>query len=284
MLDANTGWAGPESLMQRSRGSAMVSFALRAGQAALADLRQQGSAKAMLPRVAGPVPEVVFLNTSGGLTGGDALSYEIDVGPSARVTATTQTAERAYSSLGAQAQLRVRCRVAAGGRLDWLPQETILYEAAHLHRETVVDLAGDAACLLVESVVLGRQAMGESPRRARLNDSRHITRSGRPVWVERQRLDEDFLRDAGQPALLGGARAFAVVALVAPRAEDALGPVRAVLDEPGCRAAASGWDGKCLVRVTAGDGWPLKRQLARVLAVLTGRPLPRVWQMQGVAP
>lgn len=279
MLDA-----GPERLMQRSRGRAGISFALRDGAVRLVDLHQQGSAKAMLPRVAGPVPEVVFLNTSGGLTGGDALSYAIEVGAGARVTATTQTAERAYSSLGAQARMTVSARVGAGGRLDWLPQETILYETAHLRRDTIIDLAADASCLLVESVVLGRQAMGERPAIAQLSDNRRVNRDGKPVWVERQRIDQHFLRDSENPALLSGARAFAVVALVAPGAEDALNPVRKVLDEAGCSAAASGWDGKCLVRVTAGDGWPLKRQLARVLAVLSGRPLPRVWQMQGVIP
>ena len=275
---------GPERLMQRSRGSAFASFALRSGAVGLVDLCQQGSGKAMLPRVAGPVPEVVFLNTSGGLTGGDALAYAIEVGAGTRVTATTQTAERAYSSLGAQAQLTVSARVGAGGRLDWLPQETILYETAHLRRDTIIDLAADASCLLVESVVLGRLAMGERPAIAQLSDNRRVNRDGKPVWVERQRIDQHFLRDSENPALLSGARAFAVVALVAPGAEDALNPVRKVLDEAGCSAAASGWDGKCLVRVTAGDGWPLKRQLARVLAVLSGRPLPRVWQMQGVAP
>ena len=277
MLDA-----GPENLMQRSRGRAGISFALREGAVRLVDLHQQGSAKAMLPRVSGPVPEVVFLNTSGGLTGGDFLAYEIDVGEGARVSATTQTAERAYCSLGAQARLRVRCQVGAGGRLDWLPQETILFESAHLRRDTEIALFGDASCLLVESVVLGRQAMGERPGMAQLADHRRVSRDGKPVWVERQQIGEGFLRDSEKPALLGGARAFAVVALVAPGAEDALIPVRNVLDEPGCAAAASGWDGKCVVRVTAADGWPLKRQLARVLAVLSGRPLPRVWQMQGV--
>ena len=279
MLDA-----GPEHLMQRSRGRAFASLTLRGGGVGLVDLHQQGSAQAMLPRVAGPVPEVVFLNTSGGLTGGDTLSYTLDVGAGARVTATTQTAERAYASLGAQARLRISAKVGAGGRLDWLPQETILYEAAHLRRDTEIELQGDATCLLVESVVLGRLAMGERPAMARLDDNRRIIRDGRPVWVERQRLDAGYLAMSDQPALLGIARAFAVAVLVAAGAEDALAPVRAVLDEPGCSAAASGWDGKCVVRMTAVEGWPMRRQLARVLAVLSGRPLPRVWQMQGVVP
>jgi urease accessory protein len=55
--------------------------------------------------------------------------------------------------------------------------------------------------------------------------------------------------------------------------------LRRVLDEPGTRAAASGWDGKCVMRVIARDGWPLRRQMIRALEVLGQAPLPRVWQM-----
>ena len=79
------------------------------------------------------------------------------------------------------------------------------------------------------------------------------------------------------------ARAFAVVAFVAPAAADALAPLRAVLDEPGCEAAASAWNGRCVVRVLARDGWPLRRQLSRALRVLRGGSLPRVWQLGGEA-
>jgi urease accessory protein len=43
--------------------------------------------------------------------------------------------------------------------------------------------------------------------------------------------------------------------------------------------AASGFDGKLMVRLRAGDGWPLRQAITRALAVLTGRALPRVWQM-----
>lgn len=275
--------ATPPAVLQRSRGTARAAFALRAGAVRLTDLHQAGSGKAMLPRVAGPVPEVVFLNTSGGLTAADRLSFAVTVGAGARVAATTQTAERAYAAEGAAAEVSVTAEVGRGARLDWLPQETILYEDARLSRHTRIQLAEDASCLLCESLVLGRHAMGEEPRRAALDDRRLITRAGRPVWAEALRLDGAALARQADPALLAGARAMAVVALVAPGAEDAAGPLRQVLDEPGCTAAASGWDGRLLVRLMARDGWPLRRQLARVIRVLSGRPLPRVWQMHGVA-
>ena len=47
----------PAPLMQRVRGAASVVM----GSRGLKDLHQSGSAKAMLPKVYSPVPEVVFL-------------------------------------------------------------------------------------------------------------------------------------------------------------------------------------------------------------------------------
>lgn len=267
--------------MQRSSGSARVSLHQRDQRTRLTDLQQSGSAKAFLPQVAGD-PEVVFLNTSGGLTGGDRLEYALDLGADTRVTGTTQTAERGYASTGDAADVRFSGTVGAGAHLDWLPQETILFESAHIRRDTAITLADDAAsCVMLESIVLGRHAMGERPQAARLTDRRMIRRGTRPVWAESLRIDAGLLADADTPAVLGGARALAVIALVAPGAADAASPLRAVLDEPGVQSAVSGWDGKCVVRLLAHEGWPLRCQIARVLAVLRPGGLPRVWQMQG---
>ena len=47
----------------------------------------------------------------------------------------------------------------------------------------------------------------------------------------------------------------------------------------GVEAAASGWDGKCVVRALAHDGFPLRRLVAQVLMTLRPGPLPRVWQI-----
>ncbi|MDO8884390.1 MAG: urease accessory protein UreD [Pseudotabrizicola sp.] len=267
--------------MQRSRGEASVSLALGPAGMRLTGLRQQGSAKCILPH--GPIgrggpPEVVFLNTSGGLTGGDTLAYAVTLGPSARAVATTQTAERAYRSSGGAARVRVTMDVGPGGWLDWLPQETILFEDSHLDRRTTLDLAPGAGCLLLESVVLGRAAMGESVGRVALRDWREIRQSGRPVMVEPLTLTDRALQTG--VAGLRGCRAFASLAMVGQGVADLLAPVRRVLDEPGVTAAASAPDGRLMLRMMAADGWPLRRQIARALAVLRrGAALPRVWQM-----
>lgn len=266
-------------MLQRSQGMARVVLRARGGRAALSELHQSGSAKAFLPR--GAADEAIFLNTSGGLTGGDRLCYALDLAAGLRFVATTQTAERAYASSGPLAEVSVSLRLGAGASLDWLPQETLLYDRSALRRETRVDLAQDAALLLCEMVVLGRHAMGESLRDLRFHDRRRVFRDGRPVWAESLTLDTAILQHRDGAALLADARCLAVVALIAPGAADAAPALHPLLAAEGVESALSAWNGKLILRLTARDNWPMKRQLARILTQLRGRPLPRVWQMNG---
>lgn len=267
MFDANP--------LQRSRGAAHVS--LDGGR--LTGLRQSGSGKAMLPRTHSAVPEVVFLNTSGGLTAGDRLDYSLSVGVGMRARATTQTAERAYRAEGGCAHATVTLDLGRGASLDWLPQETILFDGSALRRQTRVEMADEARFLGIETVVLGRAAMGETVRQLVLKDRRTIRRSGRPVLVDALRLDDAAVARAGNKALLGGARAYATLILVARGAEAALSVLRGELDEPGVDGAASALDGRLVLRCLAADAWPLRRQMLRLIARLDPAGVPRCWQM-----
>ncbi len=263
---------------QRSHGLASVSFAQLDGRARLGRLRQQGSAKAILPHNHCDVPEVVFLNTSGGLTGGDRLTYALDLGPSARVVATTQTAERAYAAGDGQAQVLNSFRIGVGGHLDWLPQETILFDAAAVARETVVDLDADATCLLLETVILGRRAMGETLARIDLQDRRIVRREGRLIHLEPTTLS-DITVKGDRSALLGPARAYASIVAIGPAYPDRLVALRAVLVEAGVSSGASALTDKLCLRMLAVDALAMRRQILRALAVLRrDAPLPRVWQ------
>jgi urease accessory protein len=267
------------TIMQRSMGEASVSLALSGGRTRLGGLRQSGSGKAILPRTEDGVPEVVFLNTSGGLTGGDRLRYSLMLGARGQAVATTQTAERAYLSDSGPAEVSVAIAAGADARIDWLPQETILFDGAQVNRSTRIDLGAGARCLYAETVVLGRAAMGETVGRVSFRDERAIYRCTRPVLLEPLMIDDGVLAGAGRAAMLGGNRAFATVALLMQGAEDAASGIAALLEEPGVEAAASGFDGKCLIRALAVDGWPMRRLIVRVLARLSGRSLPRVWQI-----
>lgn len=231
-----------------------------------------------LAHIHAAIPEVVFLNTSGGLTGGDHLAYALELGPGTSATATTQTAERAYAAGAGQARVEVRLQVGANGHLDWLPQETILFDGASLTRETLVELATGASCLLLDAVILGRAAMGETIARTRFSDRRIVRQDGRLIHLEPATLTDEMLGD--RAAILGPARAFASLAAIGRDADGLLAPVRAALSQAGVVAGASAFAGKLVVRLMAVDALALRRQIADVLAVLrSGQPLPRVWQI-----
>jgi urease accessory protein len=253
--------------LQRASGEALVTLDAHR----LVRLRCEGSAKAILPEGHGG-REVVFLNTSGGLTSGDQLRYELRL--AGRAVATTQTAERAYRAPHGPARMEVRMTVDRDGWLDWLPQETIVFDRADLDRRTRIDLAPGAGCLALESVVLGRAAMGETVGTLRLRDWREITSGGQPFWVDPLALDTAALTGL---ATLNAARAFAGIVMTG---EVALSPLTRALDEPGVIGTASAFAGRTVVRMLAADGWPLRRQVARILLILRqGQPLPRVWQL-----
>lgn len=262
--------------LQRSRGRAHVSFTQRAGHTRLEGLHQSGCAKAMLPRTHGPCPEVVFLNTSGGITGGDKLEYGLDLGPGTQVVAATQTAERAYRSPAGAGNVALAFTLGAGARLDWLPQETILFDGSATDRRTRVDMAGDSTLLWAEMLVMGRAAMGEQLDRVSFVDTRQVWRDGKPVLLEPLRLSPEILRAR---AGLSGARAISTVAFLSPEAKDALETVRALSVE-GVQIAASAWDGKLIIRALAPDAHPLKQAVAALVTTLRrNAALPRVWQV-----
>ncbi|MSU90171.1 urease accessory protein UreD [Rhodobacteraceae bacterium 2CG4] len=275
--------SGPPPRPQRARGAVRLGFARRDGCTRLADLYQAGSARAMLPRSHAPHPEATLINTAGGLTGGDRFDWRVELAPGTRATLATQTAERVYRSAAGAARVDIALRVGAGAHLDWLGQETILFEGGALERRLLLDLEGDATALIVEPLVFGRAAMGETPDRLFLTDRWSLRRDARPLHEEASRIRPPMTALRGAAAL-GAARAVATVIYAGHDAGDRLAPARRLLSGDGgpgrdVQAAASAWDGRLVVRMMAGDAAPLRTALKRFLTGFRGLPLPRVWAM-----
>jgi urease accessory protein len=270
--------ASAEPRLERVRGAARVAFAASDGRTRLGDLVQSGSAKIRLPRThVGTPPEAVFLNTAGGVTGGDELEYMAEVADGAAAIVTTQAAERIYRRFRGVGRIVNTIKVGAGARLDWLPQETILFDRSALSRTITADLAVDAMLLAIEAIVLGRAAMGEVVREAHLRDSWRIRRGGRLIFADALRIDGDAAAILSGRATGGGASAIATLLLVAPDAESRLDEVRAALDGAPCESGISAWNGMLVARFVAGDGQALRGGIVPLIETLRGRPMPRVW-------
>lgn len=264
--------------MQRAVGRAGVSFRRQAQVTRLERLFQEGCAKIRLPRpIDGADPQAILINTAGGLTGGDRLATDVDLGPQAAACVTTQACERVYRSTGADAVVGNRLRLAAGARLAWLPQETILFDGGRLSRRLEVDLEGDAELVAVEAVLFGRMAMGETLRSGHLHDRWRIRRDGHLLFADDLRLAGDIAALLAPQPALAGRRAMATVLFAGAAPERFLEPARSIIGPGG---GASAWSGKFLARLVEETGLALRRRLEPLLTLLMGgRELPKVWQL-----
>jgi urease accessory protein len=265
---------------QRAIGSLHVAIKRRGAASVLADLRQDGCLKARFPRPVDWV-EVVTLNSSGGVAGGDRLASTFDVRAGAHATFASQAAERFYRALPGDpsAHVRTHLTVADGAAAEWLPQEAILFDRAAVDRMLTVDLAADAWFLGVESVVFGRTAMGERVATARLADTIRLRRDGRLLLHDAIRLSGEVASVLESLATARGGAAMATIFHVAPDAASRLDAFRAAVTTAPAEAGASAWDGMLIARVVARDGAALRTTVVAGLAALRGgRALPRVWQ------
>lgn len=149
----------------------------------------------------GAVCHAIVVHPPGGIAGGDELHLKVKTEKNASALLTTPGAAKWYRSAGPLARQRLRFEVA--GTLEWLPQETIVFDGALADMECEVDLAADARFLGWDIVCLGRAGSGERFTRGALRFATRVRREGRPLWVERGRIEgSDGLTSA--PAGLGG--------------------------------------------------------------------------------
>ena len=264
--------------LERARGEARLALDFADGRTRLVTFFQGGSLKIRLPHVEAGAPlEAVFLNTAGGVTGGDQLLYEVAVGAGAAAVVTSQAAERIYRRSAGVATIETRLAIGARARLDWLPQETILFDRSALARKLSVDIDPTATLLAVEAIVLGRAAMGETVRTVSASDSWRIRRGGKLVFADGIRLDGDATGILAGGATGNGATAFATLLLVAPDAEARLAAAREALDGATAEAGVSAWNGMLTARLIARSGQALRADLIRLVETLRGAAMPRVW-------
>ena len=274
----------PEQLFAANRaiGKLDAAFGRTGARTEIRHVFETGGYRLRMPRSRGPSCEAVMVNTGGGMAGGDHARFAFAVEPDASVTLTTTAAEKIYGSppsteSAVDTRIDVGVTVAAGASLEWLPQETILFDRAQLDRQLSATLEPGGRLLMAEMLVFGRLGMGETLRDGLLRDRWRIRRDGRLVLAEELSLTGRPTALLDRPALGGGARASATVVLVSPEAEQAIDAARLALASTDVTAGASAWNGLLVARATSPSPERLRAAIVALLASLRGRALPRLW-------
>jgi urease accessory protein len=259
------------------------------GGTRLARLHQRAPLRTMFPLDGDAgMGSAVLLTTSGGLVGGDRLKVRIEAGEGTAVRVTMQAAEKIYRSLGGDCRIALELRAASGSWLEWLPQETILFERARLQRTARVEYAPGSRVLAGEMLVFGRRAHGETLTRGRFRDAWEVRRDGRLVWADALAADGDLAQALTAPACMAGAAALATLLYIGTATEEALAFARDLAPEgtgSDLLVAATCVAGLLVVRWLGRDALALRAAFGRFWAAFRHRvggwteSLPRVWAM-----
>jgi len=270
-------------------GLARIAFASAGGITRLSDLEQRAPLRALFPTPAtADIPLAALVNTGGGMLAGDRYVVQIEVGADARALVMPQAAEKVYRSDGAESRVACGLAVGAGGWLEYLPQETILFQDARFRRITDVDLDPGATLMAGEMLVFGRIARGERMTRGLARDEWRVRRGGRLVWADALHLDGDFAETFGRASGFDGAAACATFVHAGPQAAARLDAARTLLNESareGVRAGATVVGGLLIARWLAAEPLALRRAydgfwaaFRRLAAGLPAR-LPALWHV-----
>lgn len=259
----------------RTRGRLELSSKAVAGRSGIDHFRASGAMKALFGR--GDAVQAIMINTSGGLTGGDRLDIEATAGAHSHLTLTTQAAERAYRAKDGMAHMTTDLTVEAGGSMFWLPQELILFDGARLERRLTANLAQTSKFLMVEPMIFGRTAMGETLRDVSFSDRIRIYRDGAPLYFDGMKLAGDVARQLNGRSVAQQAGTMASLLYVAPDAEAHLAPLRELL--PDTAGASLLAPDVLTLRLVASDSHMLRKTLLPALDRLSGDGLPTSWRL-----
>ena len=257
----------------------MLGFADDDGTTRLVERRHFGPLRVQKPLYPeGPkVCHAIILHPPGGVVGGDQLAITADLDVLAHALLTTPGAAKWYKANGYVSSQAVTLQVGENAALEWLPQETIFFDAAQVKLQHSVNLARGARYIGSEVLCFGRTASGESFASGKIAQTTSIRLDGKLVWFEQGVLDGGS-KSMASPLGLAGKTVCATLIAVGPLAPGLLPALRNL------GVGATQMKNVLVVRWLGDSSEMAKSRIAAAWQLirpeLLGRvgQLPRIWQ------
>ena len=270
--------------LERAEGSGRIVVSGTECGTRVKDLFQRSPLRILFPSTgAGAVKEAVFLNTAGGIAGGDRLECDVAALSNASIAVTSQAAEKVYRALNTPARIATRLKACEDAKLAWLPQETILFNGGQLSRTTEIEISNGAELLALEWLVLGRGAHGEEITGGQIADSWRVKKDGRLIWADSFRATDQTFQHLHRKALLSDCKAFGTLVYFGSHLDARLEFLRNLAPARGCCCSMTSMSGLIIARFAARTSFELRRALQGFLQQfgreLGGHPfgMPKMW-------
>jgi urease accessory protein len=236
----------------------------------------------------------ILVHPPGGIASGDTLDVCVSLGNRSSALLTTPGAGKWYrnfdvsggladTGMAPRARQKLEFHVGPGAQLEWLPQETILFDGAVADMVTSVHLSEDACYVGWEILCFGRTASGERFRKGLLRTSTEILAEQGALWREQGTLVAGDALFGSHAGLVGRTVSATLLAAGRNTPDEALGACRAV--QPGEEALAgitrmprlliARWLGNSSEQAR----WYFQNLWRTLRPALTGREAqaPRIW-------
>jgi urease accessory protein len=228
----------------------------------------------------------VVVHPPGGVVAGDSLTITGRVMQQAHGLITTPGAQKWYRTDGVEATSTAALVVERGGALEWLPQETIVFDGACARQTLTIDIDGRARFFGWEVVCLGRTASDERFTRGHFRQTVRVLREGTLVWSERLSLaggDRRLASPLGWHDYPVSATAWIVSDADATSDEAVLAAIRSQLENESLAAASNPAPGLFVVKAVGASAESVRELLIRVWSKVRfdvfgiAAQRPRIW-------
>jgi len=255
--------------LQRADGCCRIVLSGSETGTRIEDVFERSPIRVMFPRNGHSVmEEAVLINTAGGIAGGDRLECSVAALPGASMAVTSQAAEKVYRALNEPARIKTSLKAYKSARLAWLPQETITFNRARLHRTTEIELFSGSELLALEWLVLGRAAHGEIVVGGSITDSWRVKKDDRLIWADNFRITNETFAQTNRKALLSDCRAIATLIYFGPDLDKRMECLRESLLSLECDCGVTLVGGLVVARFAAKQSADLKVALRSFLSQL----------------
>lgn len=252
--------------LQRADGCGRLVLSGSENGTRIEEMFERSPTRILFPRTGSrPVGEAVVINTGGGVAGGDRLECSVTALPGASIAVTSQAAEKVYRALHDPARVATRLTAHESTRLAWLPQETIVFNGARIHRTTEIELFCGAELLALEWLVLGRAAHGEVVVCGSVLDAWRVKKEGRLIWADSFRISDEIFVHLNRKALLSNCNSIATLVYFGPDLDRRVESLRQILSPLECDCAVTLVSGLIVARFAATQSSDLKLALRSFL-------------------
>lgn len=282
-------WVGARPVPQEPR-EGQIRLALKRGhdgETVLRDLYHAQPLRVLIPyRERGDIFQAAIACVSGGLVGGDKFRMELALDSGCRATIIGQAAEKVYRSLGDECLVETSLRAGRDAWLEYLPQETIVFDRARLRRRTSVALDDGARFLGGGILVFGRAAHGETLKSGFVHDAWEFRDgAGRLVWKDALHMDGDLAALLARRATFDGASAYGSLIYAGADAAAHLAMLRDIESSETLRVGATSFRNLLIVRLIGRDPFALREAFANIWRNLRAAAggllaaMPRLWSI-----